>query len=188
VKRLEQRSGQGSPLQLQQLIRRTSRADKAAFEMLYTQTAAKLFGVAVRIVGQREEAEEVLQESFVAVWQRAGDYDAARGSVTGWLTTIVRHCAIDHLRRRAGRPESRSAPEDLLLKFAAGESTDRGAELSVLQRCLGELDEQPRRAVLLAYVYGFTREEIAADRAVPVGTIKSWIRRSIERLKRCLDG
>ena len=111
--------------------------------MLYTLTAAKLFGVAVRIVGQREEAEEVLQESFVAVWQRAGDYDAARGSATGWLTTIVRHCAIDHLRRRAGRPESRSAPEDLLLKFAAGESTDRGAELSVLQRCLGELDEQP---------------------------------------------
>ena len=156
--------------------------------MLYAQTSAKLFGVAVRIVGQREEAEEVLQESFVAVWQRAGDYDAARGSATGWLTTIVRHCAIDHVRRRAGRPESRSAPEESLLKFAAGGSTDRGAQLGALQRCLGELDEQPRRAVLLAYVYGFTREEIATGCAVPVGTIKSWIRRSIERLKRCLDG
>ena len=66
-------------------------------------------------------------------------------------------------------------------------STDQGAELGALQRCLGELDEQPRRAVLLAYLYGFTREEIAADFAVPLGTVKTWIRRSVERLKRCLD-
>jgi RNA polymerase sigma-70 factor, ECF subfamily len=156
--------------------------------MLYAQTAAKLFAVAIRIVGQRHEAEEVLQESFVTVWQRAGDYDAARGSATGWLTTIVRHCAIDHVRRRAARPESRSAPEERLLSLPAGGSTERGAELSALERCLGELEGEPRRAVLLAYLYGFTREEIAADCAVPLGTVKSWIRRSLERLKRCLDG
>jgi RNA polymerase sigma-70 factor, ECF subfamily len=175
-------------LQLEQLIRRTSRGDTAAFAMLYTQTAPKLFGITLRIVGQREEAEEVLQESFVAVWQQAGDYDAARGSAGGWLTAIVRHSAIDHLRRRAGRPERRRAPDESLLSVAAGGgSTDRGVELSALQRCLGELDEQPRRAVLLAYLYGFTREEIAVDLAVPVGTVKSWIRRSVERLKRCLD-
>jgi len=176
-----------SPLQLQQLIRQTSQGDKSAFATLYARTAAKLFGVALRIVGQRAEAEEVLQESFVAVWQRAGDYDAARGSATGWLTTIVRHCAIDHVRRRAARPESRSAPEESLRGLAADPKTERGAELSALQRCLGELEEQPRRAVLLAYLYGFTREEIAAVCAVPVGTVKSWIRRSLERLKRCLD-
>lgn len=187
VKRIEKRSGSDSPLQLQQLIRRTSRGDKAAFAMLYAQTAAKLFGVAVRIAGQKEEAEEVLQESFVAIWQRAGDYDAARGSATGWLTTIVRHCAIDHVRRRASRPDSRGGADEVLLNLAASESTDRGAELSALQRCLAELDEQPRRAVLLAYLFGFTRDEIAADFAVPLGTVKSWIRRSLERLKRCLD-
>jgi RNA polymerase sigma-70 factor, ECF subfamily len=187
VKRLEEASGQSSPLQLQQLIRRTSRGDKAAFAMLYTQTAAKLFGVAVRIVGQKEEAEEVLQESFVAIWQRAGDYDTARGSPTGWLTTIARHCAIDHVRRRASRPDSRSSPDEVLLNLAASGSTDRGAELSALQRCLAELDEQPRRAILLAYLFGFTREQIAAEFAVPLGTVKSWIRRSLERLKRCLD-
>jgi RNA polymerase sigma-70 factor, ECF subfamily len=187
VKRLEEGSGSDSPLQLQQLIRRTSRGDKTAFAMLYAQTAAKLFGVAVRIVGQKQEAEEVLQESFVAIWQRAGDYDTARGSATGWLTTIVRHCAIDHVRRRASRPESRRDPYEVLLNLAASGSTDRGAELSALQRCLAELDEQPRRAILLAYLFGFTREEIAADFVVPLGTVKSWIRRSLERLKRCLD-
>lgn len=187
VKRLEEGSGSDSPLQLQQLIRRTSRGDKAAFAVLYAQTAAKLFGVAIRIVGQREEAEEVLQESFVAVWQRAGDYEAARGSASGWLTTIVRHCAIDHVRRRASRPDSRSAPDQILLGFPASGSTDRGAELAALQRCLAELDEQPRRAILLAYLYGLTREEIAADFAVPLGTVKSWVRRGLERLKRCLD-
>jgi RNA polymerase sigma-70 factor, ECF subfamily len=156
--------------------------------MLYAETAAKLFAIAIRIVGQRHEAEEVLQESFVIVWQRAGDYEAARGSANGWLTTIVRHCAIDHVRRRAVRPESRSTPEETLPGLTDSSSTDRGAELGALQRCLGELEEQPRRAVLLAYLNGFTRQEIAADCAVPVGTVKSWIRRSLERLKRCLDG
>ncbi len=174
-------------MQLQQLIRQTSRGDKSAFATLYALTAAKLFGVALQIVGQREEAEEVLQEGFVAVWQRAGDYDAARGSAMGWLTTIVRHGAIDYVRRRAARPESRDTSEDSLRGLAASGSTDRGAELGALQRCLGELEEQPRRAVLLAYLYGFTREEIAVDRGVPLGTVKSWIRRSLERLKQCLD-
>ena len=174
-------------MQLQQLIHQTSQGDKRAFATLYTQTAAKLFGVAVRIATRREEAEEVLQEAFVAIWQRAGDFDATRGSAMGWLTTIVRHCAIDHVRRRAARPESRGASEELLRSFAAGESTDRGAVLGTLQRCLAELEEKPRRAVLLAYLYGYSREEIAADGAVPIGTVKSWIRRSLERLRRCLD-
>ena len=188
VKRIEDRPGSASPLQLQQLIRRTSRGDTAAFAMLYAQTAPKLFGIALRIIGRREEAEEILQEAFVAVWERSSDYDAAKGSAIGWLTTLVRHCAIDQLRRRAVRPESRGVSDEVLLSLAASGSTDRGAELGALQRCLGELDEQPRRAVLLAYLYGFTREEISAGLGVPLGTVKTWIRRSVERVKRCLDG
>jgi RNA polymerase sigma-70 factor, ECF subfamily len=175
-------------LQLEQLIRRTSLGDKAAFATLYARTAAQLFGVALRIIGRREEAEEILQEAFVAVWQRAGDYDTAKGSAMGWLSTLVRYGAIDHVRRRAARPEGRGVPDEALLPFAVSGGTDQGAELAALQRCLGELDEQPRKAVLLAYLYGFTREEIAADLGVPLGTVKSWIRRSVERLKRCLDG
>ena len=178
----------GSALPLQQLIRGAARRDRAAFAALYAQTSAKLFGAALRILGQRESAEEALQESFVAIWQRAADYDPARGSAMGWLTTIVRHCAIDQLRRRAARPENRSAPEEALLNLTSPESADTRAELGALQRCLDELDGPPRRAVLLAYCYGLTREELAARLGVPVGTVKSWLRRSLERLQKCLEG
>jgi RNA polymerase sigma-70 factor, ECF subfamily len=174
-------------LLLQQQLYRTARRDRAAFAALYTQTSAKLFGIALRIMREREAAEEVLQESFVAIWERAGDYDPARGSAMGWLVTILRHCAIDRLRRGAAQPESRSAPEDALATLIAPERADSRAELRALQRCLDELDEQPRRAVLLAYCYGLTREELARRLAVPVGTVKSWLRRSLERLQRCLD-
>jgi RNA polymerase sigma-70 factor (ECF subfamily) len=132
-------------------------------------------------------AEEVLQESFVAIWAHAKDYDLVRGPAMGWLATIVRHCAIDQLRHSRSRPEGHVAPEELLQSFAAPGHTDSGAELLALQRCLHELEAQPRRAVLLAYLYGLTRDEIAARLEQPVGTVKSWLWRSLERLQRCLD-
>jgi RNA polymerase sigma-70 factor (ECF subfamily) len=175
---------------LSDLVRRVARRDRAAFAELYDLTSAKLFGVILRIIRQRDVAEDVLQESFVAVWQRAPDYDPVRGSVMSWLVTIVRHRAIDQLRRRAHRAEDRSEGEEALLGLVAGavDSADRGAELHALQRCLGELDAEPRRCVLLAYAYGLTHDELATKLRTPIGTVKSWIRRSLERLKRCLDG
>jgi RNA polymerase sigma-70 factor, ECF subfamily len=187
VKRADQDSGQDSPLLLQRLLRRTGSRDRAAFAALYARTSAQLFGIALRITRSREAAEDVLQESFTAIWERARDYDPVRGSAMGWLVTIVRHCAIDQLRRRAARPESRSVAEEALLALASSDRADSRAGLRALQRCLGELDEQPRRAVLLAYCYGFTREELALRLTVPVGTVKSWLRRSLERLRKCLE-
>jgi RNA polymerase sigma-70 factor (ECF subfamily) len=172
---------------LLQLVRRTASGDKSAFAELYQATSAKLFGVALRISGRREIAEEVLQEAFVAIWGRAGDYDPVRGSVMTWLVTIVRHCAIDQLRHQQSRPEGHSVPEELLGNFIAIGRADMGAEMRALQRCLDELDPQPRQAVLLAYLYGLTRDEIAARLAVPVGTVKSSLWRSLERLQRCLQ-
>ena len=179
-------SDPGVPLVEQ--LRRIARRDRAAFSALYAQTSAKLFGIALRITRSTEAAEDVLQESFVAIWDRARDYDPDRGSAMGWLVTIVRHCAIDQRRRRAARPEGRSAPEEALAGLAASDSADSRAELRALQRCLEELDEQPRRAVLLAYCYGLARDELARHLGVPVGTVKSWLRRSLERLQKCLDG
>lgn len=187
VGRGAQGSDRSSRLRLEQLIQQTSRGDDAAFALLYAQTAAPLFGIARRITRQREDAEEILQESFVAVWERAGDYDPAMGSAMAWLSAIVRHRAIDHARRRSARPESRGGSEELLLGLTAAGSSDRDAELRALQRCLAELGEQPRKAILLAYCYGLTRREIAASLAVPLGTAKSWIRRGLEALRRCLD-
>jgi RNA polymerase sigma-70 factor, ECF subfamily len=188
VKPGEPQSGPDVLLPLEQLLRRTARRDRSAFAALYARTAAKLFGIALRIMRQREWAEEVLQESFVAVWQRAEDYDPARGSAMGWLVTIVRHSAIDQLRRGGARPESHSAPEEALLALVSPDSADSRVELGALQRCLDELEVEPRRAVLFAYCYGLSRDELAVRLAVPVGTVKSWLRRSLERLKRCLDG
>ncbi len=176
--------------QLRELIGNVARHDRQAFAALYNATAAQLFGIALRILQRRDLAEEVLQESFVAVWERAGDYSPMRGAPMTWLITIVRNRAIDQLRRRGSRAEDRSVPEEALLGLAAGEaySADRGAELGALQRCLEELEVQPRRAVLLAYVYGLTHEELAARLGAPMGTVKTWVRRSVERLKRCLEG
>jgi RNA polymerase sigma factor (sigma-70 family) len=173
-------------LKLPELMRRTAGGDKIAYAELYRASSAKLFGVALRICGRREIAEEVLQEAFVAVWGRAKDYDPVRGSVMTWLVTIVRHCAIDQLRHQQSRPEGHSAPEELLSSFVATGRSDVRAELRALQRCLDELDPQPRQAVLLAYLYGLTRDEIAAKLKVPVGTVKSSLWRSLERLQRCL--
>ena len=184
----EAQSERDALLPLEQLLRRTARRDRAAFVALYARTAAKLFGIALRIMRQRESAEEVLQESFVAVWQRAEDFDPARGSAMGWLVTIVRHTAIDQLRHSSARPESHSAPEEALLALVSPDSADSRVELRALQRCLDELELEPRRAVLLAYCYGLSRDELAIRLAVPIGTVKSWLRRSLERLKRCLDG
>ena len=171
---------------LPELMRRAAQGDKQAFANLYQATSAKLFGVALRISGRREIAEEVVQESFVAIWGRAKDYDPVRGSVMTWLVTIVRHCAIDQLRHSQSRPEGHSAPEDILSTFVSTGRTDISAELRALQRCLDELDRKPRQAVLLAYLYGMTRDEIAARLNVPVGTVKSSLWRSLERLQRCL--
>jgi len=171
---------------LPELMRRSAAGDRSAFQALYHATSAKLFGVALRICGRREIAEEVLQEAFVAVWGRAKDYDPVRGSVMTWLVTIVRHSAIDQLRHQQSRPEGHSAPEEILTSFVASGRTDISADLRALQRCLDELDPQPRQAVLLAYLYGLTRDEIAAKLCVPVGTVKSSLWRSLERLQRCL--
>ena len=176
-----------SPLVLQELLRKTARGDSAAFADLYKRTSAKLFGVAVRIAGRGELAEDALQECFVLVWQRAPDYDPQRGAAMSWLIAIMRNCTIDRMRRRGVRPEGHAAPDTALARLVAPESASRGAELRALKHCLDELDEQPRRAVMLAYLYGLTREELAEQLAVPVGTVKSWIRRSLDRLRRCLD-
>jgi RNA polymerase sigma-70 factor, ECF subfamily len=176
-----------SPMVLQELLRKTAAGDSAAFALLYKQTAGKLFGVAIRIAGRGEVAEDALQECFVIVWRRAAEYDPVRGAAMSWLIAIIRNCTIDRLRRRGTRPEGHAAPEEALRRLVAPDTAEQGAQLRALRACLDELEESPRRAVLLAYLYGLTREELAAQLAVPVGTVKSWIRRSLDRLRRCLD-
>ena len=172
------------------LLRRIAGRDHASFQALYRKTSPQLFAVALRILRQKELAEDVLQESFVAVWERASDYDAVRGTPMSWLATIVRHRAIDAVRRLGARPEGFAEGDEALALLAAGtdSAADRRMTLGALADCLDQLEAQPRDAVIYAYAYGYTHEELSARLKAPLGTVKSWIRRSLDRLKRCLDG
>jgi RNA polymerase sigma-70 factor, ECF subfamily len=178
----------GDTLDLQLLMRRVARRDRTAFALLYRRTAPQLFGIAMRILRQQTDAEDVLQECFVAVWNRAATYDPQKSGVMTWLASILRHRAIDRRRRRAHIEDRLGSEEDLLaLSAGVADDADRGAALAELRDCLEELEPAPRQAVLLAYAYGYTHEELAERLKAPMGTIKSWIRRSLERLKRCLE-
>ena len=173
---------------LEVLLPRIAAGDNAAFRALYLATSAKLFAIAVRTTTNRDWAEEVLQEVYMSIWQSAARYDPVRGAAMPWLTTLVRHAAIDRRRRAVARGAYLGAPDSALEHLAAPETTDRGVTLSALDLCLQGLEPVQRRAILLAYTQGHTHEELSALLRTPLGTIKSWIRRGLERLRKCLDG
>lgn len=172
------------------LLLATARGDGAAFEQLYRNTSSRLFGVCLRIVPQRAEAEDVLQEVFTNVWRKATQFDPLRASGMTWLTMMARNRAIDHIR--AGRASRQSVPiehaEDLVETApdaqGAAEAMMEGHRLDV---CLGELEAPRRRLVRTAFFEGCTYEELAERSGTPLGTVKSWIRRSLAKLKACLE-
>lgn len=163
--------------------------DRAAFHELYRLTSAKLFGIALRICGNREAAEDVLHEVYLTIWRRAGAWEPGRASPITWLATIARNRAIDWRRsqglRRAQPIEDAPdlpdpAPDAERLLVAKGER-------HTLVDCMGELDARQHDAIRTAFFNGLTYGEIAEVRGVPLGTVKSWIRRGLARLKECLD-
>jgi RNA polymerase sigma-70 factor (ECF subfamily) len=171
------------------LMPRIAAGDRAALRQLYEATSAKLFGVCLRILSDREECEDVLQEVYVTVWRRADGYDAARAGVVTWLSTIARNRAID--RRRARGPLAYAEPVDdlQLVDQALGadallEATD---DRRRLQGCLDELDERTRGVIRTAFFEGVTYEALAERLDAPLGTVKSWIRRGLAHLKGCLE-
>ena len=170
-------------------LRACAGGEREALERLYRVTAPQLFAVALRILRRRDLAEEVLQDSFVAVWRHATSFDERRGTALAWMASIVRNQAIDLLRRRGREapldPESMNAWEDPSagpLDLAAVSESARA-----LRACLDELEESPRRSLVLAYYEGLTLEEVAARMRAPIGTVKSWVRRSLMRLRSCLE-
>ena len=175
--------------ELADLLRRVAARDSAAFAMLYKQTRAKLHGVIARILTKGDLSGEVLQEVFVRIWEKAGDYDVDKGSPIAWMATIARNRALDEIRRV--RPVSL---EDMPEGFepAAEEvdplgARDRSERLSALMSCLETLDEEKRDVVLLAYYRGFSREALAKRFERPVPTIKTWLRRGLAQLRDCLS-
>jgi RNA polymerase sigma-70 factor (ECF subfamily) len=172
------------------LLAQVALGNRAAFEALYRATADKLFGVCLRVLGDRPEAEEVLQEVFTAVWHKAAQYDTREGSVMSWLSITARNRAIDRLRARPAR--STLGALDMAAEVAdPGASPDQEAEASSdrdrLARCLEQLEPRRRSLIREAFFGGFTYEELATRVQAPLGSIKSWIRRGLAQLRTCLE-
>jgi RNA polymerase sigma factor (sigma-70 family) len=174
--------------ELNQLLIQTGRNDQQAFAELYKRTSSKLFGVCLRMLRDRSEAEDVLQETYATVWRRAGSFDAAKAGAITWLVTLSRNKAIDRLRQR--REERLDDPSKLEETIDAQQTPAASAEASQeyrrLQHCLEQLEPQQRDSVREAFFTGATYNELAGRRKVPLGTMKSWIRRSLMLLQTCL--
>jgi RNA polymerase sigma-70 factor (ECF subfamily) len=166
-----------------------AKGDRAMFEALYRAAGPHLFGLIVRIVGQGAIAEEILQDTFVTIWQHAGSFDATKGSGVTWLRTIARRRALDHKRRLRpmvsieDEPAAAELVDDTADVFAAIAQGEDGRRLA---RCLERLAERPRRAIMVAFFDGLSHEDVARRLDAPLGTIKSSIRRGLRQLAECL--
>lgn len=178
---------------LAQLLARTALSDQAAFRELYSATSAHLFGVAIRMLREASAAEEVVQESFVSIWHHAGSYAVAKSQPLTWLTAIVRNRCLDTLRKRMPDTISMTADEDdeeLALPAEGGSPADllvAGADAQSVRECVDALEGGTRQAIALAFFQGLTHAEVAEHLREPLGTVKSWVRRGLDRLRQCLD-
>lgn len=174
---------------LASLMTRIAAGEREALRQLYDATSSKLFGVCLRILSDREESEDVLQDVYVTIWRRADRFDAGRASVMTWVSTIARNRAIDRLRARG--PLAYAEPvEDMEIADGAESAetllsaADDGRRL---HHCLGELDERTAKVIRTAFFEGVTYEALARRMDAPLGTVKSWIRRGLAKLKGCLS-
>lgn len=175
---------------LRRLLLATAGGDRGAFENLYGRTSAKLFGICLRILSERTQAEEALQDVYLAIWHKAGLYDGERASPITWLAMIARNKAIDHLRSH--KADRLSQPIDLAAELpddgaSVSDLADAHAESRRLRACFDELSGEQRGVIHTAFFEGCTYEEIAARSDTPLGTVKSWIRRGLLKLKACLQ-
>ncbi len=171
---------------LAKLFAATANGDRRAFARVYELSSGKLFAVALRILRSRTLAEEILQEAFLSIWERAGQRRLENSSPMAWMVAIVRHRAIDRLR--AGRNEAQDTlDEDHALIAAPGLGPEEIVEADEMGNsiwaAIGKLPVNHRNAVLAAFYYGLTHEELAKKFDVPLGTAKSWVRRGLRQLK-----
>ena len=159
-----------------------------ALKSLYDAQSARLFGIAMAILRDRPAASDVLQETFVRVWQRAGQFDPGQGSVEAWLTSIARHAALDIARGR-GREAPTDDPGlgDAAIDPDALDALGAGEDGTRLRDCLQRLEPKTRQSIVLAYVHGLSHPEIAARLNEPLGTVKSWVGRGLISLRECLS-
>lgn len=174
--------------ELTPLLRAIAAGDRAALSTLYDRTSAKVYGIILRVLRSELDAEEVLQEVFLSVWRNAGRFEAGRASPITWLCVLARNRAIDRLRRR----QLQTAPFETAFDVAIDEPSaldrlEATQEAGRLRTCLDELEDRSRLMIEAAFLDGATYSQLAEREGVPLGTMKSWIRRGLQRLKGCLE-
>lgn len=168
---------------MMRLMNSIAHQDYAALKTLYDATSSRLMGVANRILRNEQEACDVLQDVYLKIWQQAGDY-SGRGSVMGWLTVMTRNAALDRLKSNKRKREdlSEDPGADILVEMPASDTHDLG-----VHQCLDQLNDNAREAIVLSYIYGYSHQELHERLARPLGTVKAWIRRGLQELKKCLE-
>jgi RNA polymerase sigma-70 factor (ECF subfamily) len=173
---------------LDEALRRCAAGDHAALRMIYDSEAPQMLGVALRLLRRQPLAEDAVHDTFIQVWRRASSFDPARGNARAWLYAMLRNRALNILRGETrtdlvedfepmGLVSQDESPEAIALRLS---------DTSTLKRCLDDLEPARREAILLAYVHGLSHGELAGRLGVPLGTMKSWIRRSLLSLRQCM--
>jgi RNA polymerase sigma-70 factor, ECF subfamily len=176
---------------LAELLAQCALKNQRAFADLYGLTSAKLYGVALRILRRQDWAEDVLQECYVNIWNHAGNYAVQKSAPLTWMTSIVRNRCLDWLRRP--RTEATGAEYDVAVEAWQDDSPGPMEQLmaagdaQALARCLRQLEGKQRQSIMLAFFHGMTHSELAGHMKQPLGTVKTWVRRGLERLKGCLS-
>jgi RNA polymerase sigma-70 factor (ECF subfamily) len=177
-----------TPAELVWLLASVAKGDEAAFERLYQATRAKLFGVVLRILRRQDLAEEVIQEAYVKIWNNAGQFNPGVASPITWMVSIARNRAIDVVRKRIEtsieeEPAAMEVASDTPDPLARREMTE---ELKRILECVGQLDPERQKLVLLAYYNGWSRDQLAEKFDTPLNTVKTWLRRSMLEIRECL--
>jgi RNA polymerase sigma-70 factor (ECF subfamily) len=171
------------------LIGRVAKSDRAAFASLYQSTAPKLLGVVLRILNNRAWADEVIQDTYLKIWQKAEQFDAAKASPITWMVSIARNSAIDELRKH---PAGRTTNDDELDQMAGQQSTAQDQvedqqTVTRLNHCIDQLEKERQDMVRLAYLNGWSRDDLASQFGQPLNTVKTWLRRALQEIKGCLE-
>jgi len=177
-----------TPDEISKLLARVALRDRRAFDSLYEHTSGKLFGVSLRLLKDRAEAEDALQEIYLKVWQRADSYALSQASAISWLVAIARNHSIDRLRSRKQSEEldenTMSVADDAPTPEA---SAIAGSEHAKVEECLERLEEARAAAVRGAYLDGYSYQELAERFAIPLNTMRTWLRRSLLKLRECRE-
>ena len=173
---------------LTEALLRVRDGSQSALAEVYNRTSAKLFGICLRILGDRSEAEDALQEVYVSIWRKAGSFDPSRASPITWLAAMARNRAIDHVRSSGRRKQEPIELADNVADDAASapDLIQQSQESARLHNCMAQLEQRQQQAIRAAFFNGFTYSELAERSNVPLGTMKSWVRRGLLRLKECL--